>query len=44
MTLSLGYKIAAWVTLAGGVFLWPPFAVPAFGFFFGGFLLRREGL
>ncbi len=44
MTLSLGYKIAAWVSLAGAVFLWPAFVAPAFGFYLGAFLLRREGL
>jgi len=44
MTLSLAYKVAAWVSLAGAVFLWAAFVAPAIGFYLGGFLLRREGL
>ncbi len=42
--VSRAYTLAAWIMLAAAVFLWEPFAVPAVGFMFGGFLLRREGL
>ncbi len=41
--LSRVYKVAAYVFLFGAL-LWLPFATAAAGFFFGGFLLRREGL
>jgi len=43
LTLSLAYKVAAYVFLFAAL-LWLPFATAAAGFFFGGFLLRREGL
>ncbi len=43
MRLSLAYKVTAYVFLFAGL-LWLPFASAAAGFFFGGFLLKREGL
>lgn len=42
--LSRAYTLAAYVFLFAAAFFWLPFATAAAGFFFGGFLLRREGL
>ncbi len=42
--LSRGYTLAAYLFLFAAAMFWLPFASAAAGFFFGGFLLRREGL
>lgn len=42
--LSVGYAIAAWISVAAAIFLWEAFLLPAIGFYLGAILLRREGL